>query len=174
MGVVADTDRFLFDYTSVKTFDLVKQLIEKTNININSLYQLLYIRNLNEIRLQGHIAENMTVTEDGVGYIFLTKEIIKEYNVDAASAGNLVNNFNFIDGVFIWMTISEDVKQNTIRVNIRSRGPIINTVAEEYNGGGHKFASGARIKTFDEASEIVTKLNVLSKIYKDINEKSDS
>ena len=170
MGVVADTDRFLFDYTSVKTFDLIKKLIEKNNININNLYKNLYMRNLNEVRLQGYIAQNMIVTENGVGYIILTNDIIKEYNVDAASAGNLVNNFNYIENIYVWLTISEDIKQETIRVSIRSRGPIINTLAEQYNGGGHKFASGARVGTIEEAEEIVTKLDEITKIYKENND----
>ena len=34
-----------------------------------------------------------------------------------------------------------------IKVNIRSRGPVINEIAMKYNGGGHKLASGARIKS---------------------------
>ena len=36
------------------------------------------------------------------------------------------------------------------KVNIRSRGPVINEVALKFNGGGHKFASGARLKDRDE------------------------
>jgi bifunctional oligoribonuclease and PAP phosphatase NrnA len=167
IGVVADTDRFLFDYTTTKTFDLVKRLINKMKININELYTKLYTRTLNEIRLQGYIAQNMIITESGVGYIILTDDIIKEFKVDAASAGNLVNNFNYIDEVLIWLTISEDVKQNTFRVNIRSRGPVINEAAEEFNGGGHKYASGARLSSLEDASMIVARLDEISKLYKD-------
>lgn len=169
VGLVADTDRFLYDYTSIKTFDLTKKLLEKTKININPLYEQLYMRTLNEIRLQGHIALNLTVTEHGVAYIILTNDIIEGYNVDVASAGNLINNFNFIEEVLIWLTVSEDKKQDTIRVNIRSRGPIINTIAESYNGGGHKFASGARLNDMEEVHQLVAELDELSKIYQGID-----
>jgi len=169
VGVVADTDRFLFDYTSVKTFDLIKKLIEQYEVDITSLYERLYMRNLNEIRLQGYIAKNMIVTENGVGYIILTNDIIKEYNVDAGSAGNLVNTFNYINQILVWLTVSEDIKQDTIRVNIRSRGPIINKIAEEHHGGGHIYASGARLQSLEEVNELVTKLEQLCKIYKEEN-----
>ena len=111
----------------------------------------------------------MIITEHGVGYIVLTDDIIKEYGVDPASAGNLVNSFGYIEGVYIWLTISEDKKQETIRINIRSRGPIINIIAEKYNGGGHKYASGARVATLEETMELVAELNELSKIYKKEN-----
>jgi uncharacterized protein len=38
----------------------------------------------------------------------------------------------------VWATITEDVKNDQVRVSIRSRGPSINQIAEKYNGGGQK------------------------------------
>ncbi len=165
VGLVADTNRFLYCYTTVKTFDLVKKLIKKTKIDIISLYKQLYIRPMSEVRLQGYIAQNMIVTENGLGYIIIKNEVIKELKVDAASAGNIINGFNYIEEVLVWMMVSEDIKQNKIRVNIRSRGPEINTIAEQYNGGGHKYASGARVSTYKEVETIVEKLDKVCKEY---------
>jgi phosphoesterase RecJ-like protein len=165
MGLVADTNRFLFYYTTIKTFDLIKRLMKLSNIDITVLYEQLYMRSLNETRLQGYIAQNINVTENGVAHIILKDDIIKEYKVDAASAGNLINNFNYIDGILVWVMISEDVKQNIIRINIRSRGPEVNEVAEKYNGGGHKYASGARVSSYEDAEKIVTELDALCKEY---------
>lgn len=169
VGLIADTNRFLFNRNTsslIKTFDLVKHLLLTTKIEIGHLYANLYMRSYNEVKLQGYIAQNMVITDNGVGYIKLTNEIIREHEVDPASAGNMVNNFNYIDGVLVWLMISEDVKQNLIRINIRSRGPVINAVAEEYNGGGHKFASGARVPSYQEAYEIIDKLDKLCGEYK--------
>jgi phosphoesterase RecJ-like protein len=169
LGLVADTNRFLFTYNSeasIKTFDLVKKLLVSSKIDIAPLYADLYMRSISEMKLQGFISQNLVVTENGVGYVILSDDIIKEYGVDAASAGNMVNNFNYIDGVIVWLMISEDIKQNLIRINIRSRGPVINRIAEEYNGGGHKFASGARVPSYVEAYQIVDKLDQLCKEYK--------
>ena len=166
MGLVSDTNRFLFYYTTADTMRIVSKLINDTKIDFTSLYDDLYRRPLSEIRLQGYMYQNLIVTENGLGYIKLTDEIIRQFEVDPASSGNLVNNFNNIDEVLVWVTFSEDIKQGVIRVNVRSRGPIINKVLERYNGGGHKFASGARIKTFDEMEEIVKDLDEVCKEYK--------
>ena len=57
--------------------------------------------------------------------------------------------------------MTEDVKNEQIRVSIRSRGPEVNRIAEKYHGGGHKFASGARVATFDEAMELIRDLDLL-------------
>ena len=74
----------------------------------------------------------------------------------------------------MWVTISEDVKNNLIKLNIRSRGPIINHIAEKYNGGGHHLASGARVSSMEEADSLLEELDEACKIYienmGDINE----
>ncbi|OKZ79358.1 MAG: hypothetical protein BHW07_04085, partial [Clostridium sp. CAG_433_25_7] len=145
MGLVSDTNRFLFYYTSPKTMSLVSKLINDTKIDFTSLYDDLYRRPLSEIRLQGYMYQNIIVTDNGLGYLKLSDEVI---------------NFNNIDEVLVWVTFSEDIKMNQIRVNARSRGPEINKILERYNGGGHKFAAGARIKTFDEIEHIIKDFDV--------------
>jgi len=164
MGIVSDTNRFLFNTTS-KTFEIINDLIVNYNLEIENLYQNLYMRPLCEIRLQGYIAQNMKVTENGLGHVMITNDLMNEYGVDASSAGNMINNFNNIEEVIVWVTISEDVKNNVIKFNIRSRGPVINTIAEMYNGGGHKFASGARVKTMEEKDQLLKDLDEICKEY---------
>ena len=117
------------------------------------------MRPLKEIRLQGYIEQNMVVSENGLAHIIITNDVINELGVDTASAGNLVNNLNNISEVLVWVMVSEDTKNNLFKFNIRSRGPIINTIAEKYNGGGHKYASGARVKTIDEVNCLLNDLD---------------
>ena len=59
----------------------------------------------------------------------------------------------------VWLTISEDVKNDILKISIRSRGPEINKIAEKYNGGGHKLASGARVKTMEEVEFLINDLD---------------
>lgn len=162
MGIISDTNRFLFN-TTYKTFEMMARLVEKYNLDVEELYQNLYMRPLCEIRLQGYISENMKVTENGLGYIIITNDIMTKYGVDASSAGNMVNNFNNIEEVIVWVTVSEDIKNNLVKFNIRSRGPVINTAAEKYNGGGHKFASGARVPSMEEAKMLLNDLDLICK-----------
>ena len=164
LGIASDTNRFLYDYTTVKTFELVTKMIKETKINFTSLYESLYCKPLNEVKLQGYIYQNMTVTENGVAYIKITDALIKEFGIDSASAGNMINNLNYVNEILVWIFLSEDVKSNVIRANIRSRGPVINEVASRY-GGGHKFASGARLADWDLADKLISSLDELTKKY---------
>lgn len=159
IGLVADTNRFLFYYTTTKTFDIVSKIIKLTDINFTNLYEALYMRPLKEIKFQSYLTTNLNVTDNGLGYIVVTEDILKKFDVDAATAGNMVNKFNYIEEIVAWAVFSVDSKNDTIRGSIRSRGPIINEVAAQYGGGGHKFASGVRLKTLDDVDKMVKSLD---------------
>lgn len=149
LGIVSDSDRFLLSYTSSKTFYLISRLIEETQIDIGELYHNLYERPISEVKFQGYLSENLTITDNGLGYIKITTEVLKKYNVDTATPSNMINNFNYIKELLVWTFITYDEKNGLYKINIRSKGPVINETASKYNGGGHKFASG--IRTSDES-----------------------
>lgn len=165
IGIVSDSDRFLYATTSSKTFEIMSLLLKTKNVNIMRAYANLYIRPLNEVKFQSYIAEHLKVTKNGFAYLKIDKKIIEKYNVDAGTASNLVNNFNNIKEILCWALVSYDEKQDIFKVNIRSRGPIINEVASKYNGGGHNMASGARIKDEKLVNELFKALDEACKKY---------
>ena len=165
IGLIADTNRFLYSYTSTKTFELVAWLIKKTNLDFTSLYGNLYNRPLREIKFSGYLSSNLIVTENGLGYLKITDAILKEYNVDCSTAGNLIENFNNIQEVKVIAFCSEDKANDYIKCSIRSKGPIINEITSHYNGGGHIYACGARPKTFEETDKMLEELDLLCKNY---------
>ena len=166
LGIVGDTDRFLHDYTSSKTFSLVTRLLEETNIDFTSLYKVLYQRPISEIRFEGYIYQNLILTENGVAYIKITDRKLKEFGVDSAAAGNMINDLKFVNEIIVWVFLTEDIKSNLIRANIRSVGPYINDVATKFGGGGHKYASGVKLKSWDDSDKLINELDELVKKYK--------
>ena len=115
-GLVADTNRFLYSYTSEKTFSLVSRLIKEQKIDMDKIYNNLYMRPLKELRFQGYISENLKLTPNGVGHLLITEDKMHEYNIDVATAGNMINNFNYIDEILVWVLFSIDSINNNIRV----------------------------------------------------------
>ena len=169
IGLIGDTNRFLYYYTTPKTFDLVSYIIKETNIDFTKLYENMYLRPLHDLRFQSYVINNLTLTENGLGYLKIEQDILDEYGVDAATASNMVNNLNYIKDMYSWAIFSYDRSNNNIRGSIRSRGPIINSVAEKYNGGGHIYASGVRVSSFDEVDSIIEDLDEVCKKYKEEN-----
>ena len=149
-GIVADSDRFLLSYTSPKTLYLAAMLMEKYKIDIMSVYNKLYERPIKERKFESYLISNLKVSKNGFGYIKITNSLIKEFDVDSSTASNMINDLNFIKELKCWAFSSYDENSKIYKINIRSRNIPINQVAEKFNGGGHKFASGARLK--DEES----------------------
>ncbi|MBQ2873251.1 MAG: bifunctional oligoribonuclease/PAP phosphatase NrnA [Bacilli bacterium] len=165
IGIVGDTDRFLHDYTTNETVELVSKLLNMSNIEFTDLYSSLYSRPLSEVKFQGYIYQNLELTKNGVAYIKLTDEMLKKYEVDSASAGNMINDLKYVNEILVWVFFSEDKKMDVIKANIRSRGPIINDTASKYGGGGHKYASGARLKSWTDADNLIKDLDEIASTY---------
>ncbi len=169
-GLVADTERFLHDYTTPKTFELVAKMIKDTNLEFTKMYLPLYMRPIKDLRFQGYIMNNLIITENGFGYIKLTDDILDEYEVDAATAGNLINNFSYINEVIACGFFSHDRNNNNIRGSIRSRGPVVNEVLTPFGGGGHAKAAGVKAPNFDVVDEIIAELDrVCEEYHRNIN-----
>ena len=158
-GIVSDSDRFLLSYTTPRTFNIASKLLDIYNIDLKKIYDNLYARPLSERKFESFIINNINITENGFGYIKLTNEDYKKYDVDANTASNMVNDLNHINELRCWAFSSYDEKTKQFRINIRSRDVIINDVAQLHNGGGHKFASGARLDTEEQVDALFKALD---------------
>lgn len=164
IGIVSDSNRFLFN-VNYKTFELVSELIKKYKLDVEKLYRLVYAKPLSEVRLMGYIASTMKVDKNGFGCIELEDDVIQSLNSDISAASNMINDFNNINEVVVWAFSSHDAKNNMYRVNIRSRGPVINEIAAKYHGGGHKYASGVRTDSKEDVDNLMKDLSKACKEY---------
>lgn len=163
LGIVADSDRFLLSYTTPRTLELCSKLLNDYPFELMPLYNNLYERGINERKFESYIVDNITITENGFGYIKISNAIIEKFAVDSSTASNMINDLNFIKELKVWAFSSYDEKNEVFKINIRSRGITVNEVAEQFNGGGHKFASGARLKTEEEVDSLFVALDNLCK-----------
>lgn len=166
LGVVSDSERFLLPITTAKTFGLIKELLDRSNLNIQSLYSNLYERPLAEMRFRGYISENLIVNESGFAYLKIDNETITKYGVDLSSPSNLINSFNYIKEIDVWAFVVYDQKNELHKINIRSKEIPINEIATKYNGGGHRLASGCRIKDGSDVDKLLEELDAWCGEYK--------
>ena len=165
IGIVSDSNRFLVSTTS-KTFSSVSELIRKNKLDLEKLYRLNYTKPLSETRLMGYIASTLKVDKNGFAYIELDEDVIKSLGADISAASNMINDFNNIKEIVLWIFISKD-SNNMYRVNIRSRGPVVNEIAAKYNGGGHKLASGVRTTKKEDIDSLIKEYAELCRQYKE-------
>ena len=157
-GLITDSGRFRYDSTTSKTFMIASKLMEY-NFDLNSIYNNLYIEDMNIVKLRALFTLKFKVTEQNVAYIKTTKEEVKEMNADIFSISRgMVNTMSGIRGIDIWANFTED-EDNGIIVEMRSSKYDINWVATKYGGGGHPKACGCTVKNFEEVDRILNDLN---------------
>ncbi|MEG0276889.1 MAG: bifunctional oligoribonuclease/PAP phosphatase NrnA [Coprobacillus sp.] len=156
LGIIGDSNRFLYSSTSTKTFEAASYLLE-SGIDIEKLYQSLYLKKKAELQVTKFIYN--TYQEYGsIAYYYLSAESLKEIGITREQGSNYVNTLSNIDEYKVWMAITENVQEHNYRVSIRSRGVPINEVASEFRGGGHMYASGATLLSLDELDDLLNKL----------------
>ncbi|MEK3728103.1 MULTISPECIES: DHH family phosphoesterase [Lysinibacillus] len=161
-GIVGDTGRFQFPSTTAKTFKVASELITY-DFDRNQIFDGMYEMEQKLLNLQGYIYQNFTMDEHGAAYVKLTKELLAEYNTVPSEASLLVGCLGSVKGICAWVVFIEEVDQ--IRVRLRSKGPVINTLAKEFNGGGHPLASGATAYSWEEADHVISRLQEMCKAY---------
>ena len=102
-------------------------------VKFTDLYNEMYKTKEKIARLNGYILQNFTMVEEGVAYIKLTKEVLEEFDVLPSEASGVVGALGNIDGLKAWVLFLEE--DDVIRVRLRSKGPVINKLAMQYNGG---------------------------------------
>ena len=122
-------------------------------VKFTDLYNEMYKTKEKIARLNGYILQNFTMVEEGAAYIKLTKEVLEEFDVLPSEASGVVGALGNIDGLKAWVLFLEE--DDVIRVRLRSKGPVINKLAMQYNGGGHPMASGAKASSWEEADRLL-------------------
>ncbi|QNG59381.1 bifunctional oligoribonuclease/PAP phosphatase NrnA [Bacillus sp. PAMC26568] len=156
-GIIGDTGRLLNGTASPRTLKAVKAL-RKFHFQPERIHNELNKKSSGVARLREAILRTFKLTEQGVAYIYLTEEKLTAYGVERAEAANLVNVLSSMSRVRIWVFFIE--YPNEIRVRIRSRNIPIDDIARRFGGGGHPFASGAAIDSWENAGAVIEALNL--------------
>lgn len=155
-GIVGDTGRFMYPSTTIQTFQRASQLLNY-DFDRAELFDRMYEIDRKVLHLEGYIYQNFVMDEFGTAHMKITKDTLNTFQVTASEASQLVATLGNVKGIRAWAIMVEEDDQ--IRVRLRSKGPIINTLAAEYNGGGHPLASGATVYSWDEADALLEKLS---------------
>ena len=160
-GMVTDSGRFRYDSTSSKTHRLASILMEEDFSTVD-VYRGLYSDNFENVRLRASFVLKIQFTDDGVAYIYTTKDEVKELGVDTFTISRgMVGTMAEIKGVDIWVNFTET--EDGILAELRSSLYNINRIAVKYGGGGHEKASGATLKSKDEVFMMLRDLDEIIK-----------
>ena len=165
LAMLTDTGRFKFtvDGNALRMAGFLMDF----GIDVEMLYANLYTKDKDVFKFTGWVYDNFQVSENGVAYIIITKDIKKEYKISTEDASNTVNLLDSIKGSMIWLLFNE--QEQEIRVRLRSRFVEVDKIANNYKGGGHANAAGATVYSFEEVERLIKDCDSLLKEYKELN-----
>ena len=169
-GMVTDSGRFKYDGVTGETLRLAGILLDQ-KINTEWLFANLYLDEFDQLKFKAHVYEKMQITENGVAYMIIDKAMQEEFNLTQEDASASISYMDSIKGCLSWLAFIESGdEKGTIRVRLRSRFVPINTVAENYRGGGHAYASGATVYSMEEVLALIAEADAVIKEYKETHE----
>ncbi|PSL44085.1 phosphoesterase RecJ-like protein [Salsuginibacillus halophilus] len=157
-GIVGDTGRFRFDNVTPETMQAAAFLL-KYPIDTTAMFTKFYESPERIIRFKGEVLLHFQLTAEGAGYGVITQEQMQSWGITLNESSAVVNAVADIEGIQAWAFFVEN-EDGTYRVRLRSKGPVINDLAAEHNGGGHPMASGAKAASKAETEEIFQKLKM--------------
>ncbi|MCI1893732.1 MAG: bifunctional oligoribonuclease/PAP phosphatase NrnA [Lactobacillus sp.] len=159
-GIVGDTGRFLYNNTTPHTLEAAARLIRE-DFDPTALNNKMGALTFAQAKLQSYIFNHLTITPAGAATVTIPLAVTLELGLtpDQVHAG--VGTPGRLGEVIAWALFVEQADGEPYRVNLRSKGPIINGLAKAHHGGGHPLASGAKAMDQAEITQITKELSQL-------------
>lgn len=166
-GLIGDTGRFLHDSTTPLTFEVASRLAQ-TGINLFEISDHFCTMTLNQAKFQAYVLEQLQISQAGVGQVMITQDILSQFQLTEEQTNAITGLPGTIEGIDAWIIIIEqNVSQGEAwRCRLRSKGPIINTVAAQFGGGGHPKASGVNIHSRENLAKLLTEMDKATTSYR--------
>jgi phosphoesterase RecJ-like protein len=148
-GIIGDTGAFRFPEADERTFEAATELM-KYAVKNKIIFNLYQSFEESHIQIWKEIMNNLEVdSEHKFVYSFVRKEILEKYGKPFNAKSELADMiFQSIEGTDFGMVGAEDT--GYISVSFRSRtGVDVSKLASALGGGGHEWASAARIDILD-------------------------
>lgn len=169
-GMVTDTGRFRYDSVNGDTMRHAGILLDQ-GIDTENIFANLYLEEFEHLKFKAHVYKTMKITENGVAWIYVSRAMQEKFGLNMESASSVVGMLDTIKGSLCWLAFIESGDESgSIRVRLRSRYMTVNSLAEQYRGGGHACAAGATVYNRREVNALVRKADAMIKKYKESHE----
>lgn len=145
-GIMTDTGSFKFPSTTELTHLVISNLL-KTGISHSDIHNHIYDNNKFErVQLLSFALSKIKIIENlNTCYISLSQKELNKFNYEKGDTEGIVNYGLSIKNIKFAVIFMQNLKENVIRISLRSRGDFdVNEFSKNvFGGGGHKNAAGA-------------------------------
>lgn len=154
-AISTDTGSFQYPTTRPATYHVAADLV-KRGANLATISNQVYNSYpLSRVRLLGHVFNSFRlVHENQTGYFWLRKADYERTGATVEDTEGLIDHIRAIETVVV-ACVFEEVEPEITRISLRSKNEAVdvNLIAQQFGGGGHKAAAGARIDGHPESVE---------------------
>ncbi|MFH1601940.1 MAG: DHH family phosphoesterase [Candidatus Shapirobacteria bacterium] len=172
LGILSDSGNFRYlSYENSDSLITVKRLVDKAKINVQSL--LLKIDKMNPdtfalLQILYRNTQNVKLKKlPSLTYSYLPLSVLGKYSYE--DIANAYHKFLFIivrqikDHPWGFVVIPEEKNKFSISWRSNPGAPKVNLIAQQFGGGGHKYAAGSKLE-FPPAKKSITTKQVCQKI----------
>ena len=161
-GIISDTNRFNFSL-SKELFEIAGKLID-LGFDYSAIYNIMYSESVEHQKMRAYFMLKYEVNEYGVAFLKNDVDVFEKFKVDTFTISRgMVNVMANLDNVNIWCNFTKDPLSKKILCEFRSKNINIVDIAKKYGGGGHLYACGASVDSFEIVDEIIKDFNNLLK-----------
>lgn len=155
-GIITDTGRFLYTSTRPKTLEIAAKLID-LGFDRQKLNDIVYLKSIKQASFEYFVFNLFKYNPElRFGYSIIPKNSYEKFGIDLRLS--MVSVFNNIQNLDVWMTFYYDDTVRKWRGSLRSRTIPINTIAAEFNGGGHKLAAGFTLTSHKQIKKFIKRM----------------
>jgi phosphoesterase RecJ-like protein len=158
-AISTDTGSFQYPNTTARTYEIAAALI-RAGVKVGELSQKMYesypLRRINLLRALLNV---LKISCDGrIASFALTQQMVNELGVLPEDNEGLIDTIRAVEGVIVAAFFEELPTDGKVRISLRSKDPSVDVckVCQQFRGGGHTLAAGARFRgTITEVEEKV-------------------
>jgi phosphoesterase RecJ-like protein len=146
-AISTDTGSFQYATTRPATFQIAGELVKQGADLARICDEVYQSFPLSRVRLVQHVYSHFKLTDQNrIAYLWLKRSDYQRTGADLSESEGLIDHIRAIEPVVI-ACVFEELEPNLVRISLRSKDARIdvNQIADQFGGGGHKAAAGARI-----------------------------
>ena len=146
-AIMTDTGSFRYSNTNIHCHEIAIECY-KAGVDTSYIYQQVYENTTkSRVKLLGTVLHQIHYELDGeLAWFIVDNTMMEQCEADKTDVEGFSDFVRTINGVEVALMIMESGK-NKCKMNFRSKGKyIVNDIANTLGGGGHPFASGAKIQ----------------------------
>lgn len=156
-GILTDSGKFMYPSTSKKTFQLIERFFD-FKFDKQKIQEKIFLRSFSDMKDENFLRNKIKITKDGIGYIIVKKTHL--HKIKSKSPNNYVYLMSNIHEIKVWFILYFDKKNKVWKGSLRSRELNISEIASKFNGGGHKNASGFKLKNIKELKLLISEISL--------------